>query len=121
MSRTLIGIVSSDKADKTIVVTVQTRKTHPLYQKQYTATKRFMAHDAANEAKVGDKVAISETRPLSARKHYTLDKIVERAAIRAEDTVESLEAPTEPAPEKEPKPAAEKPARARKTAAKEKS
>jgi small subunit ribosomal protein S17 len=82
MARTIIGTVSSDKADKTIVVTVQTRKTHPLYRKQYTISKKFMAHDEKNEAQVGDKVAITETRPLSARKRYTLDRIVENAAIR---------------------------------------
>lgn len=94
MAKTIVGIVSSDKADKTIVVTVNTRKTHPLYRKQFTVTKKFMAHDEKNEAQVGDKVAIVETRPLSARKRYTLDRIVEKpllredslAAAKAEDT-----------------------------------
>jgi hypothetical protein len=55
MAKQLIGIVSSNKGDKTIVVTVQTRKTHPLYRKQYTVSKKFMAHDAKNEAQPGDK------------------------------------------------------------------
>lgn len=82
MAKTIIGTVSSNKADKTIVVTVQTRKTHPLYRKQYTISKKFMAHDEKNEAQEGDKVAITETRPLSARKRYTLDRIIETAAIR---------------------------------------
>lgn len=82
MARTIIGTVSSNKTDKTIVVTVQTRKTHPLYRKQYTVSTKFMAHDEKNEAQEGDKVAISETRPLSARKRYTLDRIIETAAIR---------------------------------------
>ena len=82
MAKTIIGTVSSDKADKTIVVTVQTRKTHPLYRKQYTMSKKFMAHDEKNEARVGDKVAITETRPLSARKRYKLDRVIETAAIR---------------------------------------
>lgn len=82
MAKTIIGTVSSDKADKTIVVTVQTRKTHPLYRKQYTISKKFMAHDEKNEARPGDKVAITETRPLSARKRYTLDRVIETAAIR---------------------------------------
>lgn len=82
MAKTIIGTVSSDKADKTIVVTVQTRKTHPLYRKQYTVSKKFMAHDEKNEAHTGDKVAIVETRPLSARKRYTLDRVIETAAIR---------------------------------------
>lgn len=82
MAKTLTGVVSSDKGDKTIVVTVQTRKTHPIYKKQYTVSTKFMAHDEKNEAKLGDKVTISETRPISARKRFQLDKIVEKAAIR---------------------------------------
>ena len=85
MARTLIGIVSSAKGDKTIVVTVQTRKTHPIYHKQYTISKKFMAHDEKNEAQVGDKVAIVETRPLSRRKHHALDRIVEKPTLREED------------------------------------
>jgi len=82
MARTIVGTVSSNKTDKTIVVTVQTRKTHPLYRKQYSVSKKFMAHDENNEAEVGDKVSITETRPLSARKRYTLAKIIEKPAIR---------------------------------------
>jgi small subunit ribosomal protein S17 len=82
MARTLIGVVSSSKADKTIVVTVQTRKTHPLYRKQYTVSKKFMAHDEKNEASNGDKVEIVETRPLSARKHHRLQRIIERPVLR---------------------------------------
>lgn len=82
MARTIIGTVSSAKADKTIVVTVRTRKTHPVYRKQYTISKKFMAHDEKNEAQVGDKVAIVETRPLSARKRHTLSRIVERPELR---------------------------------------
>lgn len=85
--RTIVGVVSSNKTDKTIVVTVQTRKTHPLYKKQYTVTTKYMAHDENNEALVGDKVAIVETRPISARKHFTLDRIIEKPALR-EDTLE---------------------------------
>jgi small subunit ribosomal protein S17 len=85
MAKTIIGTVSSNKTDKTIVVTVQTRKTHPLYRKQYTVSKKFMAHDEKNEAQQGDKVAITETRPLSARKRYMLDHIIETAAIRHEE------------------------------------
>lgn len=82
MARTIIGTVSSNKSNKTIVVTVQTRKTHPLYRKQYTVSTKFMAHDEKNEAQVGDKVAITETRPLSARKRHTLERVIETAAIR---------------------------------------
>jgi len=82
MAKTITGVVSSDKGDKTIVVTVRTRKTHPLYRKQYTVSKKFMAHDEKNEAQVGDKVAIIETRPLSARKRFALDKIIEKPKLR---------------------------------------
>jgi small subunit ribosomal protein S17 len=91
MAKTSIGTVSSNKADKTIVITVQTRKTHPLYRKQYTVSKKFMAHDEKNAAQVGDKVAITETRPLSARKRYTLDRIIETAAIRHEEAPVAVE------------------------------
>lgn len=76
MAKSLVGVVSSDKGDKTIVVTVSVRKTHPLYKKQYTSSKKFMVHDPKNEAHVGDKVIIEETRPLSARKRFILKKIV---------------------------------------------
>lgn len=82
MAKTIIGTVSSDKTDKTIVVTVQTRKTHPLYRKQYTVSKKFMAHDENNEAQVADKVEIAETRPLSARKRHVLARILEKPALR---------------------------------------
>ena len=87
MAKQLIGIVSSDKGDKTIVVTVHERKTHPLYRKQYTVTKKFMAHDEKNEAQPGDKVAIAETKPISARKRHTLDRIIEKPKLRADSLV----------------------------------
>lgn len=88
MAKTLTGVVASSKGDKTIVVTVTTRKTHPLYKKQYTFSKKFMAHDETNDAKEGDKVIIVETKPLSARKRFALQKILERAQIRHTDTAE---------------------------------
>lgn len=81
-AKTIVGIVSSNKADKTIVVTVNTSKTHPLYRKQYTVSKKFMAHDEKNEAEVGDRVAITETRPMSARKRYVLSRIIEKPVLR---------------------------------------
>ena len=81
MARTLVGTVVSDKADKTIVVAVQTRKTHPVYKKQYTVTSRFAGHDEKNEAKHGDKVEITECRPISASKRFTLTKIIERGGV----------------------------------------
>jgi small subunit ribosomal protein S17 len=87
MAKTIIGTVSSSKVDKTIVVTVSTRKTHPLYRKQYTVSTKFMAHDERNEAQVGDRVAITETRPISKRKRYTLDRIIEKPALREGDEV----------------------------------
>ena len=89
MAKTLAGVVSSDRADKTIVVTVRTRKTHPIYKKQYTVNKKFMAHDEQNEAKVGDQVIICETRPISARKRFTLEKITEKAVVRHIEAVET--------------------------------
>jgi small subunit ribosomal protein S17 len=82
MAKTFTGVVTSDRADKTIVVSVLTSKTHPIYKKKYSISKKFMAHDEKNEAKIGDRVVISETRPLSARKRFTLDDIVERAIVR---------------------------------------
>lgn len=96
MAKTLVGTVASNATDKTIVITVHTRKTHPLYKKQYSVTSKFMAHDEKNECKIGDKVAIVETKPLSARKHFKLEKIITRASLTKEDvkeieTVESEE------------------------------
>ena len=81
MAKTIIGTVSSSKVDKTIVVTVRERKTHPLYRKQYTVSKKFMAHDENNEANVGDTVQIVETRPISKRKSHKLLTVIERAGV----------------------------------------
>jgi len=86
MAKTLIGIVSSTKNDKTITVSVTYKKSHPIYKKQYTMTKKFLAHDEKNEAHYNDKVLITETRPLSARKRHVLTKILERANLTNEDT-----------------------------------
>jgi small subunit ribosomal protein S17 len=82
MAKTLIGTVVSDKSDKTIVVKVVTHRQHPVYKKQYIVSHRFMAHDEKNEATTGDKVSITETRPLSARKRYQLNKIIEKPTLR---------------------------------------
>lgn len=87
MAKTLIGTVSSNKPDKTIIVTVVTRKTHPIYKKQYSESKKFMAHDEKNQCLVGDRVSIEETRPLSARKRFTFKKLIERPAIVEEKEV----------------------------------
>lgn len=73
------GTVVSDKMDKTITVIVETKKTHPLYGKRVKYSKKFKAHDENNTAKIGDKVVIMETRPLSATKRFRLVEIVEKA------------------------------------------
>lgn len=86
MARSITGTVSSDVSNKTIVITVTERKTHPLYKKQYTVNTKFMAHDEANEAKIGDLVSIIECRPLSARKHFKLAKVLERGGVRFQET-----------------------------------
>ena len=77
--RMLTGVVVSDKAEKTIVVRVETLIKHPLLKKYIRRRKKFMAHDAANDCSIGDKVQIIESRPLSARKRWNLVKILEKA------------------------------------------
>lgn len=77
----LVGKVVSDKADKTITVLVETYKNHPLYGKRVKYSKKYTAHDEKNEAKVGDKVRIAETRPLSKTKRFRLVEIIEKAVI----------------------------------------
>ena len=79
MAKTLTGFVTSDVRDKTITVTVTSRETHPLYGKQYTVNRKYQAHDPKNEAKLGDKVQISETRPVSKTKSFVLSKIEEKS------------------------------------------
>lgn len=90
MSKTFIGIVSSDKAPKTIVVKVQTLKTHPLYRKQYYISKKLVAHDEKNEARIGDRVSIVVTRPISATKRFRLEQILERPTL-TKDNLEVTE------------------------------
>jgi small subunit ribosomal protein S17 len=87
MAKTLTGIVTSNKADKTITITVASRETHPIYGKQYTVTRKYTAHDEKNEANEGDKVTISETRPISKTKSFTLISIDEksRGSIQLKD------------------------------------
>ena len=108
MAKTLTGVVSSDRSDKTIVVTVRTRKTHPIYKKQFTVSKKFMAHDENNDAKTGDRVIISETRPLSARKRFTLDKIITKAMVRHQEPEAKKDDSKEP---ETVKPSASKPSK----------
>jgi len=93
MAKTLTGIVTSDKADKTIVITVTSRETHPIYGKQYTVNRKYIAHDEKNEANEGDRVTITETRPISKRKSFVLANIVERShgSIELKSDVEGEE------------------------------
>ena len=80
MAKTLFGKVTSAKADKTITITVTSRETHPVYGKQYTVNRKYIAHDENNEANEGDMVHIVETRPISKRKSFKLDRIEKRSA-----------------------------------------
>ena len=77
MAKKIVGVVSSDVRNKTITVTVTRRETHPLYGKQYTVSRKFTAHDEKNEAKKGDRVEITEVRPISKTKTWTLSRVVE--------------------------------------------
>ncbi len=79
MRKVKIGKVVSDKMDKTIVVTVEDSVKHPLYKKIVKRTQRFKVHDESNECKVGDRVKIMETRPLSKEKTWRLVSIIEKA------------------------------------------
>ncbi len=79
MAKTLTGIVTSDKADKTITITVTSRETHPIYGKQYSVSRKYTAHDEKNDAHMGDKVTISEVRPISKTKFFTLVTIDEKS------------------------------------------
>lgn len=92
MAKTLTGIVTSDARDKTITVTVTSRETHPIYGKQYTVSRKYTAHDEENKAKLGDKVRIIETRPISKTKAFKLDVIEEasRGAVELKDDVEEV-------------------------------
>ena len=79
LRKTRVGVVSSDKMDKTVVVSIKDKVRHPLYNKIINRTVKYKAHDEKNEAKVGDRVEIAMTRPLSKTKAYTLVKIIERS------------------------------------------
>ena len=78
--RRLVGQVTSDKMDKTVVVTGERRYRHRLYQKVVRSTKKYMAHDGENACHVGDRVQIIESRPYSRRKRWAVEQILERAA-----------------------------------------
>lgn len=78
--RRLIGVVTSDKMDKTVVISVERRYRHPLYKKVVRANKKYMAHDENNDCQMGDRVQIVESRPYSRRKRWVVEEILERAA-----------------------------------------
>ena len=79
LRKTRVGIVSSNKMDKTIVVSILDSVKHPLYKKVIKRTVKFKAHDELNECNIGDKVEIMETRPLSKDKRWRLVEIIEKA------------------------------------------
>lgn len=77
--KTRVGRVTSDAMDKTIVVAVERTETHPVYGRRIKRTKRMKAHDEKNECRVGDRVRVVETRPLSKEKHWMVTEVLERA------------------------------------------
>ena len=81
VKRELIGVVVSDKADKTITVKVETYKKDPIYKKRVKYSKKYTAHDEKNLAKVRDKVRLVATRPLSKTKRYELVEVIEKAIV----------------------------------------
>ena len=78
--KTLVGVVFSDKMDKTVVVMVNRLVLHPIYKKYIRKRKKVKAHDEKNECRIGDKVLLIETSPLSKEKRWRVKEIVERAA-----------------------------------------
>ena len=79
LRKTRVGIVTSDKMDKTVVVSVKDRVKHPLYKKIVNNTYKLKAHDEKNECRIGDRVEIMETRPLSKDKRWRVTNIIEKA------------------------------------------
>jgi small subunit ribosomal protein S17 len=73
------GVVVSDKMDKTVVVEIQRRTTHPLYRKTITRSEKLHVHDETNDVRVGDRVQVAETRPLSKKKRWRVVEVLERA------------------------------------------
>ena len=79
--KTRVGVVVSNKMEKTIVVVVERRVLHPIYKKYVKSRSRYMAHDCENSARVGDHVMIEETRPISKNKCWRLKEIIRRAPV----------------------------------------
>ena len=82
LRKTRVGLVTSDKMDKTIVVSVTDNVKHPLYNKIVKRTYKLKAHDENNECRIGDRVKVMETRPLSKDKRWRLVEVVEKAVIK---------------------------------------
>ena len=82
VERTVIGRVVSDKMDKTVSVAIERKIKHPVYGKYIRRTSKVLAHDAENACKTGDRVAISECRPVSKNKSWSVVDVIERAASR---------------------------------------
>ena len=76
--KTLSGIVVSDKMEKSVVVSVERLVKHPVYQKYIRRKSKFMAHDEGNECQIGDRVLLTETRPLSKQKRFKVSKVLEK-------------------------------------------
>ncbi len=87
-----VGVVVSDKMDKTVVVMVERLAQHPLYKKYIKRRKKFMAHDEENACRIGDKVLIEETRPLSRHKRWRVRQILERAKVLEKEETRPEEA-----------------------------
>lgn len=106
MAKKFTGVVGSDVRDKTIMVIVTRRETHPIYGKQYTVSRNFTVHDEKNEAKKGDRVEFEECRPLSKTKHFTMTRILEagHGDIELKEETELVE--KKEAPKVAPKPTA---------------
>lgn len=82
-----LGVVVSNKMEKTIVVSVENKMTHKRYGKITTTTKRYKAHDQSNECHIGDSVVISESRPLSKTKRWTLKEVKQKASMLNTDSI----------------------------------
>lgn len=82
LRKVMVGTVTSNKMDKTVVVSVQTNVKHPMYGKIVKRTYKLKAHDEQNECQIGDKVKVMETRPLSKDKRWRVVEIIEKADIK---------------------------------------
>jgi small subunit ribosomal protein S17 len=108
MARKLTGVVTSDVQNKTITVAVSRSVTHPVYGKRYTVTKKFAVHDEKNTAHVGDKVEMTESRPISKNKSWVLSKVLETGHATEELKDEAAELIKKEAPKAKAQKAEEK-------------